>query len=311
MSDVLVVGEALVDLVHAADGEVRESPGGSPANVALALGRLGRSPRLLTAFGDDERGGRIRSWLSASGVRIDQQVAPRTATATATLDAGGAAEYAFDIEWDLSADAVAPAALVHTGSIAALLAPGADRVQELVEQQRAQALIAYDPNIRASLLPDHADARRRVERLVAAADIVKASDEDLRWLYPERDPVETARVWRDAGPALVVVTCGDAGAQAFGTFGEVGSAAVRAEVVDTVGAGDTFMAALIDQTLRMVEGRPDPRLRLRTLPADDVARMLLVAAHAAALTVSRPGAEPPHRSDLDAALSELSDESKD
>jgi len=302
MSGVLVVGEALVDIVHTADGEVRESPGGSPANVALALGRLGRSPRLHTRLGDDERGRVVRSWLENAGVEVDQVTSPRTATAVARLDSEGAAEYEFDLEWALAEASIAPPTLLHTGSIAALLAPGADDVRRLVEGARATALITYDPNIRPSLLPDRGDARDRVERMVADADIVKASDEDLAWLYPDRDASTTARTWLATGPELVVVTNGESGSHAFAAGGEARVPAVRTSVVDTVGAGDTFMAALIDQALLLVDGSADPRARLRAVGADDIERMLRVAAHAAAITVSRPGAEPPSRIDLDASL---------
>jgi fructokinase len=115
-AQVAVVGEALVDIVHRADGSVSETPGGSPANVALALGRLGRAPRLVTQLADDARGRAVRRWLERSGVKVDSVKAKRTATATARLDAAGAATYDFDIQWALTGASVTEADILHIGS---------------------------------------------------------------------------------------------------------------------------------------------------------------------------------------------------
>lgn len=122
-ASVLVVGEALVDVVTRVDGRIDEAPGGSPANVALTLGRLGHTPQLLTRLADDSRGRRVRSWLEASGVAVTAVEAPRTATATARLNAHGSADYEFDLEWALAGAVVTTADIVHTGSIAALMEP--------------------------------------------------------------------------------------------------------------------------------------------------------------------------------------------
>jgi len=297
----LVVGEALIDVVRRADGSVDESPGGSPANVALALGRLGHAPTLLTRLGADEGGDRIRAWLGDSHVDVVAVPASRTATATASLDADGSATYEFNLEWALPDVAAAPpVSIVHTGSIAALLEPGASEAARLVRALRETTLVTYDPNVRPALLPDRADARARVEAWVALADVVKASEEDLAWLYPEADPLTAAEIWLASGPALVVVTLGGGGAVAMTRTHLVRVTAEQVDVVDTVGAGDTFMAALIDGLFGLGEVDAGARLGLRDMGSDHVRRLLTHAARAAAVTVSRAGADPPWRRELDA-----------
>jgi fructokinase len=298
-TSVLVVGEALVDVVRRADGSADESPGGSPANVALTLGRLGHTPTLLTRLGDDERGERVRAWLAESGVGVVAADAPRTATATASLDASGAATYEFDLDWALpAAGAGLSASIVHTGSIAALLEPGATDVARLASSLRQRALLTFDPNVRPALLPSREEARARVEAWVAVADLVKASDEDLAWLSPDKDPLETAEAWLASGPAVVVVTLGGGGAAALTREGGVHVDAVRADVVDTVGAGDTFMGALIDGLVQSGYEGGEARSALREISPQSLTRLLERAARAAAITVSRPGADPPWREEL-------------
>ncbi|MDQ0644907.1 carbohydrate kinase family protein [Microbacterium murale] len=303
---VLVIGEALVDIVHRAGGRVDEAPGGSPANVALALGRLGDSPRLLTQLGDDAHGRRIREWLAESDVEVLSAPAPRTATATARLDADGSARYEFDITWTLDGTdttkiAASGASIVHTGSIAALLDPGADAVRSILTALRTSSLITYDPNVRPAMLPDRDRARHEVESFVGLADLVKASDEDLAWLYPGTDPLEMAWAWLNTGPAVVVVTTGAGGAFAVSRAGVVRVRGVRADVVDTVGAGDTFMSALIHGLIETGFSGLAARERLRRIDTNAVAGLLALGARAATITVSRPGADPPRLAELLAA----------
>lgn len=298
--DVLVVGEALVDIVHRGDGSVDEKPGGSPANVAITLGRLGRRPRLLTHVGDDDRGRLVRAWLEASGVEVTGRAAARTSTATAVLDATGAARYAFAIEWDVDAAGADIPGAVHVGSIATTLAPGADAVLGLVERARGRALVTFDPNIRPSLVTDADDVRRRVRALIEHADAVKASDEDVAWLHPGADLEEVARAWVAAGPALVVVTSGAEGALAATASGIVRVPAPRVDVVDTVGAGDTFMGALVDGLLDAGASGSRARETIAALDGARLTSLLRRSADAAAVTVSRPGADPPTRAELDA-----------
>ncbi|WP_336629734.1 MULTISPECIES: carbohydrate kinase family protein [unclassified Microbacterium] len=298
-ADVLVVGEALIDVVHRADGSVDENPGGSPANVALTLGRLGDRPVLVTALGDDMHGDRIRAWLAASDVEVAATTIARTSTAAATLAADGSATYDFDIEWRLEDDHSLPeAGVVHTGSIAAFLSPGRDAVLRLLERRRDTALLTFDPNIRPTLVGDREETRQIVGRYIALADVVKASDEDLEWLYPGQDALASAAAWQSRGPAIVVVTLGGAGAAAITDHGVVTVPGRPVDVVDTVGAGDTFMGALIHGLLRAGLGGADSRTELRALTADPVTSLLNLAATAASVTVSRPGADPPRLAEL-------------
>lgn len=302
---VLVVGEALVDVVPDRNGHPQDLPGGSPANVAITLGRLGRDVRLVTVLGDDDRGRLVRSWLEASRVTVlaQQPGSGRTSSAAVTLDASGAATYDFDLAWDLGEVPHEECDVFHVGSIATVLAPGADVVLEAVRRHHGRALVSLDPNARPVLTPDHAAAVARVEELVALSGVVKVSDEDLEWLFPDAHPVATATRWATAGPGLVVVTRGGEGAVAVrpdGTVLEVPG--VPVVVADTVGAGDTFSGVLIDTLLALGVSGAGGADALRALTDRDVLDVVTTAAIGAAVTVSRPGADPPDRAELTAAL---------
>ena len=298
-----MVGEALVDLVQRADGSRDEAPGGSPANVALTLGRLGRHPQLLTSLGDDDRGHAVRGWLEKSGVRVSAASTPGlpTSTATALLDVTGAASYEFDLAWTVDTELAGAADVVHVGSIATVLEPGATAVVGLVEARRATATITFDPNIRPALIDDAVAARSRVEQLVRLADVVKVSDEDLRWLWPDRSVADAAVGWLAAGPAVVVVTLGGEGAYALTATGRVTVLAPLVTVVDTVGAGDTFMGALLDGLIEADFIGADRRAALRDIPLALLEQIMRRSADAAAVTVSRPGADPPTLAELAAS----------
>lgn len=302
---VLVVGEALVDVVPDADGTPRDLPGGSPANVAIALGRLGRDVRLVTLLGDDERGALVRRWLEASGVQVLARPtgSGRTSSAVVTLDASGAASYVFDLDWELTEVPDDDCEVLHVGSIATVLEPGADVVLEAVRARRGRALVSLDPNARPAITPDRTGPAARVEELVALSDVVKVSDEDLHWLHPGVDPVATATRWATTGPGLVVVTRGGDGAVAVrpdGTTLEVPGVPVR--VADTVGAGDTFSGVLVDALLGLGVSGAGAAQALRALSDRDVLGAVSTAAIGAAINVSRPGADPPSRAELSAAL---------
>jgi fructokinase len=304
VDDVLVVGETLVDIVLRGATTAGEHPGGSPANVALGLGRLGRQVSLLSRLGDDERGERVRAHLEASGVRLTPGTvaAGPTSTATARLDELGVASYEFELDWRLP-DAVElpPVRALHTGSIAAFLAPGGEAVLELVHRARGNLTVSYDPNARPVLMGNAGPARERVERFVAAADVVKVSDEDLAWLAPGADPSEIAQDWLALGPALVVVTRGGDGATGVCAAGRVDVAAPRIAVVDTVGAGDAFMAGLLDALAGAGLLGADRSRDLRAIPRDGLAAAVRRATRVAAITCTRPGADPPTRDELVAA----------
>ena len=300
---ILVVGEALVDVVPDRDGQPQDLPGGSPANVAITLGRLGRDVRLVTLLGDDDRGAAVRAWLEASDVTVLARptASGRTSSAAVTLDESGAATYDFDLDWHLGDVPDDECDVLHVGSIATVLEPGADAVLDAVRAHRGRALVSLDPNARPAITPDRAGPVARVEELVALADVVKVSDEDLHWLHPDDDPVATATRWAGAGPGLVVVTRGGDGAVAVrpdGTTLEVPG--VPVVVADTVGAGDTFSGVLIDALLALgVRGarRParavGPRRARRRHDGRDRRRRS---------TSPGPARTRPSRAELDAAL---------
>ncbi len=304
MDDVLVVGEALVDIVLRGGAPPDEHPGGSPANVALGLGRLGRRVSLLSRLGDDERGERLQSHLAASSVRLapGTVAAGPTSTATARVDDRGVASYEFELDWQVP-DAVElpPARALHTGSIAAFLAPGGDAVLELVRRAGGSLTVSYDPNARPALMGDAGAARERVERFVAAADVVKVSDEDLAWLLPGADPVAVAADWLELGPALVVVTRGGEGATGVCAQGRVDVPAPRVDVVDTVGAGDAFTAGLLDALAGAALLGPDRAGALRAIPRHVLEAAARRATRVAAITCARAGANPPTLAELVAA----------
>lgn len=304
----LIVGEALIDVVHTPDGAVAEHPGGSPANVALGLGRLGRDAHLLSWFADDAHGALLRRHLESSGVTIvaGSDTAGRTSIAVARVDADGVASYDFDLSWQVPARWTAPAAapvVVHTGSIAAVLEPGGPDVAHILEALRGTATVTYDPNLRPSLMPAAVVTRPVVERLVALSDVVKVSDEDLAWLEPGAHPTEVALRWAASGPALVVVTRGGEGATAVTVDGRViDVAAPQVTVADTVGAGDSFMGGLIDGLWSVGLLGAAHRARLRDADETVLRSVLTRCAEIAAITVGRPGADPPTSAEITAPL---------
>lgn len=298
---ILIAGEALTDIVVDADGARREHPGGSPLNVAVALSRLGHDAHLLTAIGDDARGDAIRAHLDESGVQLTPaSVLPgRTSTAEAVLDAHGAATYTFDLTWDPdTAELPETPDAVHTSSIAAVLEPGATTLSALLRSARGSSTISYDPNARPTLMGAPEDVRARIEENIALSDVVKASDEDVAWLYGTEDVEDVAASWRDLGPSLTVLTRGGDGAVAFSASGRVQVAPVQVEVVDTVGAGDTFSAGILDALAAKGLLGADRREMLAAIPSDDLATVLRRAAALSAITVSRAGANPPWSHEL-------------
>ncbi|RJS46710.1 carbohydrate kinase family protein [Nocardioides cavernaquae] len=299
-SSALVIGEALIDLIQRSRLPAIARVGGSPLNVAIGLSRLGMRVDLQTQIGADHHGTLIEQHLAADGVAlVAGSVSEQpTSTAVATIGDDGSATYEFDISWALSAaDGLMPT-VAHTGSIAAVVEPGASAVRNAIRALRATATVSYDPNVRPQLMGDRSDACRRIESLVALADVVKVSSEDLAWLHPDVEPSAVARRWVGLGAALVVITDGESGATALTQYVTVEVPARRTDVVDTIGAGDSFMAGLLaaldDAGLL---GRNN-EVRLRAIDASVLRDVLAFAAECAAITVSRPGADPPRRSEV-------------
>ncbi|MDO9456935.1 PfkB family carbohydrate kinase [Nocardioides sp.] len=284
----LVIGESLVDVVTDADGVTVERPGGSAANVAVALARLGRAVQFVTSYADDERGRAIAAHLAGSGVVLatDPHVLARTSSAAATIGPDGSATYVFDLDWRIGpVDLDATPAYVHVCSIGAVLEPGADDVLALLDrllELPSPPTVTYDVNARPAITGTGPEVVGRVESVCRRAHVVKASDEDLAALYPSLGLDEAATHLRGLGPRAVVVTRGEEGATWYADHETVVGRATATTVVDTIGAGDTFSAATIDALWDGLD------------PAATVAH----AARAAAVTVSRPGADPPTRADL-------------
>ncbi|HRW19372.1 MAG TPA: PfkB family carbohydrate kinase [Dermatophilaceae bacterium] len=315
----LVVGEALIDAVDTGSDVIAEHVGGSPANVAFGLGALDHDVALLSWFGQDPRGERIAATCARHGVRIapGSDGADHTSVAHATIDARGQATYHFDLTWQLPRLAdLGRYGHVHTGSIAATLEPGGSQVLDLIRTVAQRATVSYDPNIRPTLMGSPDQVRERIEAIVALSDVVKASDEDLHWLYPGEFVPDVLRHWMGLGPSLTVVTRGAEGAvYAVRSAGAAQVTTVPARagaVVDTVGAGDSFMAGLVSGLLDAgllgdsgpsrigSDGPEGPRARQRLAVADidDVQPAVERAIRTSGATVARAGAYAPGRSEI-------------
>ncbi len=298
---VIVAGEALIDIVVSREGET-EHVGGSPANVAIGLTRLEHEASLACHIGTDVRGLRIKGHLAGEDVDLvaGSTLAERTPTATALLGDDGAATYAFKITWDLDPQLPVPdGSHFHTGSIAAILQPGGDAVLDVVKRLHETHTISYDPNARPQLMGHPEDVRPRVEELVSLSHVVKASDEDVEWIYETEDLEGTLAHWADLGVAVGVVTRGGKGALVC-VQGEVRAVALPAvQVVDTVGAGDSFMAGILSGLLDAgLLGDSGARERLYAATWDDIGPAVDRGLACAAITVARAGANPPRRDEL-------------
>lgn len=302
---IVVVGEALMDrAVRSEGGDTTETPGGSPMNVAIGLGRLGHPVVLVARVGRDDRGSRIVTHIEDSAVWLIPEATglATTSSATAHLGADGSATYEFDLAWDLTPDMLESGDYlhVHTGSIGATLEPGATAVLEIIRRERrAGASISYDPNARPHIMGTPEDVLGQVEAIIAASDLVKASDEDVSWLYPGREIADVVAHWKSLGVALVVITRGALGATAWGAGAPVSLPTRATTVVDTIGAGDTVMSGLISALATASLLGAAKREQLAALTGDELSRVLNFALEAAARTVSRAGANPPWRADMD------------
>ncbi|HET7385461.1 MAG TPA: carbohydrate kinase [Nocardioidaceae bacterium] len=288
----LVVGESLVDVVTRPDGSVSRAVGGSPLNVAVGLARLGVPTRLVTRIGDDPDGAMVDAHLQASGVEVAGGRSPRTSTAVARLDADGSANYDFELTWDLPGQPAPRDVLgLHVGSLGTVLDPGRKAVLDLLAE-RPDCLVGYDPNARPAFVDDPDSAWRVALEVASYTRLVKLSDEDARLLAPGLADREVAEALLEAGSDLVVLTRGAEGAEAFTAGQQVQVPGVPVEVADTVGAGDSFTAALLAVLVGWGVAHP------AGLDADRLVRLTHAAATVAAVTCGRPGADPPWRSEL-------------
>lgn len=304
----VVCGEALWDLFGSGEGgQVRFEgrAGGSPFNVAVGLARLDQPVALFACLSTDRLGQRLAEVLHAEGVATELLVRrdrPTTLSLVDVDDAGGAS-YAFygvggaDRMIALADLPVLGPAVwgLHAGSYSLVADPVGTSLLALFRREAGRRLLTLDPNVRLVAEPDRDLWRRRVDAFVAASDLVKVSVQDIAALHPGEPATAVARCWRAAGPAMVVTTDGARGATAYGAFGEVTMPAPAVTVADTVGAGDSFMAAL-------VAGLRDRgivrRQALAQMDREQVAALLGLAADAAAVTCGRRGADPPRRGEI-------------
>ena len=295
----VVAGEALIDLVPAPGDTLSAHPGGGPFNTARALGRLGRPVAYLGRLSTDRFGLRMAQLLADDGVLGDGIVrtGDPTTLALAEVDESGAATYRFYdrgtsapglTEADALAALPAPVAYLHVGTLGLVLEPMASALEALVGRLAGEALVMFDPNCRPALPID----RGRMERVLAGADVVKVSDDDLAWISPGKPPEEAARALLDAGPAVVLLTRGAEGAVAITRAESAAVAAPAVDVVDTIGAGDAFSGGWLGYWSENGLGRADLER------ADAVLEATRFACLVAALTCARAGASPPRRAEV-------------
>lgn len=304
---IVVVGESLIDV--SPDGDrLTETVGGSPLNVAVALGRLEVPVLLITEIGTDDRSARIRKQLADSNVEVEAApiASGRTPTASVLLDDDSESDqdvlYEIDLTWNLPHTELPDCDALHIGSLATVLEPGRDTVLDLVEQAWARdVFVSYDPNVRAGHLTehDHHQAWGDIESLANRAQLVKLSEQDIEFLHPGADPDQIARsLLTGEATELVILTRGARGATAFADDLEVSVAGAQVDVVDTVGAGDAFTAAVLaalfetDSFGHFGPGLPRDQHRLEAL--------LTAAIEAAGISCARAGAAAPTRSELPA-----------
>ncbi|MET0929954.1 MAG: carbohydrate kinase [Aeromicrobium sp.] len=292
---VLVIGEALVDVVEREGSEPEPHAGGSPFNVAVGLARLDVPAVLAAQIGDDRYGDGLRWHLDDSDVTLASlgPIPEQTSTARATIAADGSASYVFDLTWNPD-EMPDPAAFeaVHVGSLGTVIEPGAALLTDLVMSADVLGVpVSFDPNIRLTVEPDAAVWRRVFDAIAPHASIIKMSDEDASTLFPGEDPRDVAgRLAADHG--IVAITLGGEGSvvAARDLLVTVPPADVR--VVDTIGAGDSFMAAM----LAWCATYEWPTAA--ELDATELRDLAMYASSAAAITCSRPGADPPRTREL-------------
>lgn len=291
---VLVVGEALVDVVQAADGTEQAHPGGSPFNVAIGLSRLGIDAHLAGQIGDDDYGRLLDQTLRDAEVgRVDVGTADSTSTAHATLNDDGSANYTFDLSWEVgSLPDPTDYEAIHVGSLGTFVEPGASQVADLVHTADVMGVpVSFDPNVRLAVSDDAAAWRQAFARIAPHARIIKLSDEDAAVLHHDVSASDLARRLASEG-ALVAITQGAGGSLVAHRDRLVVVDAPAVQVADTIGAGDSFMAAMLGWCAMYQWPNPDE------LEVGELHDLGDYATRAAAITVSRPGANPPHADEL-------------
>jgi fructokinase len=299
-------GEALIDFVPATTNDGRRAyvpcVGGSPFNIAVAVARLGAPAGFLGGVSTDFFGDDLARALAASGVdtRYVLRLERPSTLAFVSLGAGEPEYIFFDAEaahryWEPALPLGTDVTMLHFGSISLLGQPAADRFARLMEENKGQRIVCLDPNIRPSVIVDETSYRERLRAMLALADVIKISAADLDWLVPGADPNDVARGWIEHGTALVVVTLGADGALAHSAHGDIRYPGTSVAVVDTVGAGDSFMGALLAGLAKLGVASV---AQLRAQGSDAVEAAVAYATRASAITCSRRGADPPWSREL-------------
>jgi fructokinase len=295
-----VCGEVLIDLIPAADGARVPHVGGGPANTAKALARLGHDVQFIDGISTDEYGVAARKELLDDEVKLDLALTSDKPTCLAiiSLDANGGASYEFkidgtatfdfDLKWLPDPSRYKPQVL-HIGTLVAVIQPGADVLYDWAMQVAEFAPIVFDPNIRPSVMGDHDLYEAAVEKWAALSSVIKVSDDDMAWLYSGQKYEDVAQRWLNDGAALVVVTRGSNGIIGFTADGAIEVDGAKITVADTVGAGDTVGAIIVEA---MIEKG------ILALTGDVLKATLHRAAVAAGITCSRKGAQPPYKHEL-------------
>lgn len=299
---IVVGGEALYDLVLKGSDELRGHPGGGPYNTARAIARLEQPVAYLGRLSSDRFGGRLRDRLAADGVRLDCVVRTDdpTTLAIAEIDDAGT-RYRFYTD-GTSAPGLTPqmalavlppsVGILHVGTLGLMLEPSATALEAVVRALAGRTLIALDPNIRPTVIADGEGYRERLRRLLADTDLVKVSDEDLAWLFPDLEPIAATRALLARGPTVALLTRGREGAIVVTRDAEVLVPAPPTRVVDTIGAGDAFGGGFLAWWHSQALGAAD------LADLDTVVEATRFACTVAAFTVARAGADPPRRSEL-------------
>jgi fructokinase len=300
MSQVWVAGEVLIDLIPNVEA-LQPIVGGGPANTAKALAKLGIDTQFIDGISTDDYGQMAMNELETTGVKLDyvKYSDKPTCLAKVSFSESGSATYEFEIEntasfdftseWLPNPQTVRPS-LLHIGTLATVIESGASFLFEWAKSVAKVAPIVFDPNIRPAVISDRKQYMAQVEHWVEVSSAVKVSDEDIKWLYPSLEIKQVVNDWLTKGPSLIVVTYGDKGITGYRKGEVVSVEAVQVKVADTVGAGDTVGAILVEAIVK--DGFDSlTGLRLET--------MLKRAAKAAAITVSRVGANPPTFQELE------------
>jgi fructokinase len=300
MGQVWVVGEVLIDLIP--EGADRKPVvGGGPANTAKALAKLGVDTQFIDGISTDGYGQMAKDELVSAGVKLNyvKYSDKPTCLAIVSLSESGSASYEFVIEntatfdftseWLPNPQTEQPS-LLHIGTLATVIEPGASVLFEWAQSVAKFAPIVFDPNIRPAVISDREQYLAQVERWVSISSAIKVSDDDINWLYPFLEIEQVVNDWLTKGPSLIVVTYGDKGLTGYRKSEKVSVDAVKVKVVDTVGAGDTVGAILVEA---IVKDGSD------SLTGSRLETMLKRAAKAAAITVSRVGANPPTSGELE------------